>query len=137
MYKLYTDAATLNHHDAKHDKSAGGILIINSGKQKQLKVQLSAHDNHTAEFQTCIQGLMNLIEIIPATERSQTMVFYYTDSKIVADSLEKQYAKHYQPLVDEILALESQFQTVINQWIPESQNNGAHQLAQQALHQFK
>ncbi|UQS86605.1 ribonuclease HI family protein [Nicoliella spurrieriana] len=138
MYKLYTDAATLNHGDIKNDQSAGGILILNNGHQLQMKVPLrDAHDNHTAEFTTCIAGLRALIEQIPAAKLSHTIVFYYTDSKILADSLDKQYAKHYQPFVDSILALEAKFQLVMNQWIPEAQNMGAHELAQQALHQFR
>ncbi|MBW1605588.1 ribonuclease HI family protein [Lactobacillus sp. Sy-1] len=138
MYKLYTDAATLNHGDQEHDQSAGGILILNQGHQTQLKVPLAdAHDNHTAEFSTCIAGLRALIERVPDDDLSKTIVFYYTDSKILADSLDKQYAKHYQSFVDTILQLEANFQLVMNQWIPESANMGAHELAQQALHQSK
>ncbi|MHA8111111.1 ribonuclease HI family protein [Lactobacillaceae bacterium Melli_B4] len=134
MYKLYTDAAT--SHRA-NDKSAGGVLIISQGQQYQFKAPLTARDNHTAEFQICIIGFKELLKIIPHDELKNTIVSFYTDSKIVADSLNKQYAKHYQPLVDEITHLEADFQLVMNQWVPESQNMGAHELAQQALHYFK
>ncbi|MHA8138615.1 ribonuclease HI family protein [Lactobacillaceae bacterium Scapto_B20] len=134
MYKLYTDAAT-SHQD--NDKSAGGVLILNQGKQNQFKYPLTAHDNHTAEFQICIIGFRELLKLVPQNDLEKTIVSFYTDSKIVADSLNKQYAKHYQPLVDEIIQLENNFQLVMNQWVPESHNMGAHQLAQQALHYFK
>ncbi|WP_143444934.1 reverse transcriptase-like protein, partial [Lentilactobacillus parabuchneri] len=62
------------------------------------------------------------------------LIFFYTDSKIVVDSLNKQYAKHFEDDVDTLLALQSKFTTVVNTWIPDSQNMGAHTLALQALH---
>jgi len=60
--------------------------------------------------------------------------FFNTDSKIVSDSLNKQYAKHFEKYVDELLDLQGKFDTVVNTWIPDSQNMGAHTLAIQALH---
>ncbi|WP_439646103.1 hypothetical protein [Secundilactobacillus silagei] len=42
----------------------------------------------------------------------------------MAESVEKRYAKHYQDLVDQLLAKQAQFGLVITQWLPEKQNQG-------------
>lgn len=128
MIKLYTDAATMNISG----KSAAGILIIIDGKQHQIKAPLEATDNHSAEFEACILGF----KLLDQYRSSKEIVCYYTDSKIVYQSLEKNYAKHYQPQVDAIKLSQAKYQIVINNWIPDKKNEGAHKLAQQALHKF-
>ena len=130
MYTLYTDAAT--NIDTQH--SAAGILIIHAGKQQQLYAQLPDGDNHHAEFYAALAGFNALLETVNDAAKNVT-VQYFTDSKIVAESVEKRYAKHYQDLVDQLLAKQAQFGLVITQWLPEKQNQGAHNLAQQALHE--
>ncbi|KRK98053.1 ribonuclease HI [Secundilactobacillus odoratitofui DSM 19909 = JCM 15043] len=129
MFTLYTDAAT----ETDSGRSAAGILIIHDGKQQQLKQVLPNGDNHQAEFAAALAGFKALMTLLGDTA-SQTTVRYFTDSKIVADSLLKHYAKHYQAQVDELLALHQRFAIVVTQWVPEKQNQGAHHLAQQALH---
>lgn len=116
--------------------SAAGILIVHDGQQSQLKLPLQATDNHHAEYLAAIAGFKALINQLK-TDTKQITVLYYTDSKIVADSVEKQYAKHYQSLVDELLILQAQFGLVVTRWVPEKQNQGAHHLAQQALKQVR
>lgn len=81
MIKLYTDAATMNISG----KSAAGILIIIDGKQHQIKAPLEATDNHSAEFEACSLGF----KLLDQYRSSKEIVCYYTDSKIVYQSLEK------------------------------------------------
>ncbi|KRK89787.1 ribonuclease HI family protein [Lentilactobacillus sunkii] len=127
MIKLYTDAA-VNQHTGH---TAIGLLIVHNGKQLQLKEVIAPTNNHEAEFIAAITGFNKLIELhINPSE----IIFFNTDSKIVADSLNKQYAKHFEKYVDELLDLQSHFDTVVNTWIPDNQNTGAHNLAIQALH---
>lgn len=130
MYTLYTDAATNN--DTQH--SAAGILIVHAGKQQQLHASLPDSDNHYAEFHAALAGFDALLKLVNGAAKTVT-VQYFTDSKIVAESVEKRYAKHYQALVDQLLAKQAEFNLVITQWLPEKQNQGAHNLAQQALHE--
>ncbi|GAD15806.1 ribonuclease HI family protein [Lentilactobacillus otakiensis] len=127
MIKLYTDAA-VNQHTGH---TAIGLLIVHNGKQLQLNDVIEPTNNHEAEFIAAITGFEKLIDLkIDPTE----IIFFNTDSKIVVDSLNKQYAKHFETYVDQLLALQDRFTTVVNTWIPDSQNMGAHNLAIQALH---
>ncbi|GAA3188763.1 ribonuclease HI family protein [Lentilactobacillus kefiri] len=127
MIKLYTDAA-VNQHTGH---TAIGILIVHNGKQLQLNKVIEPTNNHEAEFIAAIDGFKKLIALkIDPSE----IIFFNTDSKIVSDSLNKQYAKHFEKYVDELLDLQGKFDTVVNTWIPDSQNMGAHTLAIQALH---
>lgn len=128
MFKLYTDAATMNNSG----NSSCGILIVHDSEQYQEKLKLNSKDNHEAEFEACLLGFK---AISPLTNKDSIIV-YYTDSKIVHESLEKQYAKHYQEYVDYILEEQSKYSMVINNWIPDTKNEGAHNLATQALHLF-
>lgn len=132
MFSLYTDAAT----DTETQLCTAGILLVHAGQQTQLKQALPDGDNHHAEFLAAIAGFDALLKLAGTTASNSTILFY-TDSKIVADSLEKHYAKHYQPLVDQLLDRQSKFALVISKWIPEKQNQGAHHLAQQALQQHR
>jgi ribonuclease HI len=127
MIKLYTDAA-VNQHTGH---TAIGILIVHNGKQLQLNKVIEPTNNHEAEFIAAIDGFKKLVALkIDPSE----IIFFNTDSKIVSDSLNKQYAKHFEKYVDELLDLQGKFDTVVNTWIPDSQNMGAHTLAIQALH---
>lgn len=124
MYTLYTDAAT----QPQTGLSAGGILIIHDHQQTQVKTPLQATTNHQAEFETARIGFERLLAVV--TDPAQATVLFYTDSQLVSDSL----AKHYQSLVDALLQAQAPFQLVLTQWVPEKQNQGAHTLANQALH---
>ena len=49
------------------------------------------------------------------------------------DSLDKRYSKSFAPELAKLLTLHEKFPLVIDQWIPDKQNTGAHNLALQAL----
>ncbi|GAF35446.1 ribonuclease HI family protein [Lentilactobacillus farraginis] len=127
MIKLYTDAAV----NQRTCQAAIGILIIQNGHQIQLSQKIQPMNNHEAEFTAAIIGFQKLIDL---KADPTGFVFYYTDSKIVIDSLNKAYAKHFENQTEQLLTLQQHFSTVINTWIPDSQNHGAHYLATQALH---
>lgn len=124
MVKLYTDAAT------NDTKSAAGILVISDKQQYQLKQKITASNNNEAEFEAAILGFKYLVENFPTTEN----VFFYSDSKLVIDSIEKRYSKSFSKKLTELLALRDNFSLIFDQWIPDKQNSGAHSLALQALH---
>ncbi|WP_429970912.1 ribonuclease HI family protein [Fructilactobacillus sp. Tb1] len=129
-YKLYSDAA--KYPDS--NKIGIGVLLVTQSKQIQTKFETTAKDNHEGEFKACIKALEFLKSSNSESDLKKSVLNYYTDSKILAESLDKQYAKHYQKYVDQILSLESEFSLVFNNWIPDRKNHGAHTLAIQALH---
>lgn len=114
MLKIYTDAAT----NQKNHTFAAGILIVKNQQQTQLKYDISATDNHEAEFIAAIHGFNYLIENFP----DEDLVFFYSDSKILIDSLEKQYSKSYSQTLADLLALQENFPIVINNWISDKEN---------------
>lgn len=125
MIKIYTDAATRPHSN----QSGIGILIIVNGKQEQKSLSLAMQDNHHAEFAASIAGFRYLLQ----KYGNQNTVFFHSDSKIVIDGLNKNYSKSFKPQLKELAGLEDRFDLVINQWIPDKENKGAHNLANQAL----
>lgn len=128
MIRLYTDAAVKGNPGP----AGVGILIVHSNRQTQLALPLNNQwNNHQAEFQSVIKALKWLVK----NKYNNEMTFCYTDSQIVAQSVEKQYAKDtcFQKYVAEILDLMTHFSYISIEWIPESQNKGADNLARQAL----
>lgn len=129
MFTLYTDAAT----QPESGLSGGGVLWVHDHHQTQLKIGLTATNNHAAEFEVATWAFNQLATAL-GDQAQATTVLFYTDSQIVSASLQKRYAKHYQSQVDDLLAAQAVFQLVLTQWVPEKQNQGAHTLANQALH---
>ncbi|MBO0476245.1 ribonuclease HI family protein [Vagococcus sp. DIV0080] len=127
MIKIFIDAAT---HQSKA-LSAGGMVLIKDNKQEQIHQPLSASTNNEAEFEMLVFALTHL--------RNQSLtneiIFIYTDSKIVIESLQKKYAKdpRFSKHLATILELSSQFPTLFIEWIDEKDNKGADNLARQGL----
>lgn len=129
MIKIYSDAAT------RHNPGPTGLgaLIINQGKQTQLTACLERADNHEGEFAAAKLAFTYLKEHFPAQET----ILFYTDSRLLSDAIGKNYAKHYADELAELTSLMDYFQLVVTQWIPDSQNHGAHHLANEALHRLE
>lgn len=128
MIKLYTDAAT------KGNPGPTGLGALLVAGQEQVQVKQAAPrplSNHEGEFAAARFGFTTLQKRFPQAE----IVYFYTDSRLLADAVGKGYAKHYQAELDLLLAQMDGFATVITQWVPEKQNQGAHHLANQALRQ--
>ncbi|HLR88124.1 MAG TPA: ribonuclease HI family protein [Atopostipes sp.] len=128
MIRLYTDTAVNGNPG-----SAGvGLLIVKENEQHQITIPLDGQwNNHHAEFKAVSLGLSWLIE----NNYTNEMTFCYTDSQIVAQSVEKEHVKDpiAQKYLKEILEMMAQFKIVTIEWIPENQNKGADNLARQAL----
>ncbi|WP_251546405.1 ribonuclease HI family protein [Limosilactobacillus caecicola] len=129
MIKIYTDAATKSNPGP----TGLGVLIIVDHHQIQLTDHAHDISNHTGEFLAAQLGFEYLAHNYSADE----VVLFYTDSRLLSDAIGKNYAKHYQDQLAKLVATMNHFSTVITQWVPESQNHGAHHLANQALHQIE
>lgn len=131
MIRLYTDAAV-----SGDPGNAGiGILVLFDQEQKQYAIPLDNDqwNTHLAEFHALLYGLRLLVE----QGLTEQMTFCYTDSQIVAQSVEKSYVKNieYNKYLSQILELMNEFPYLSVQWIPNNQNKGADNLAKQALRQ--
>lgn len=125
MIKLYSDAATKGNPGP----TGLGWLIVAGGKQRQQSATLNRADNHHGEFVAATAAFDDLL----ANYGHDQVVMFYTDSRLLADAIGKGYAKHYQPELDQLLERIDALPTVVTQWVSESQNHGAHSLANQAL----
>lgn len=128
MIKINTDAAY-----NPNTKEAGiGIQIMLGKERVQLKVYVSeVSDNHIVEFLALIIGLNYLNQHY---DKNETII-YQSDSKIVIQSLEKEYVKNqkYKHLLDYILLMKKDWIQFYPSWIPEAENRGADALAKQSL----
>lgn len=128
MIRIYTDTAV----NGNPGRAGVGILILKGEDQIQLTTPLSGMwDNHEAEFKAMLDGLTWLVQNDSASE----LTFGYTDSQIVAQSIEKKYVKDrtFQKYLTEILELMEEFPYISISWLSESENRGADNLARQAL----
>ena len=128
MIRIYTDTAV----NGNPGRAGVGILILKGEDQIQLTTPLSGMwDNHEAEFKAMFDGLTWLVQ----NDYTSEMTFCYTDSQIVAQSIEKKYVKDitFQKYLTKILNLMEEFPYISVSWVPESENRGADNLARQAL----
>ena len=127
MIKAYIDASTKGNPGP----IAGGILLGGEQLHIQKTIPLPDLTNHQAEFATFVALLDELIEQMHTKET----IFIYTDSKILAETIEKDYTNNldFKSYLSEIKARLPLFDLVIIQWIPENQNKGADNLARQGL----
>lgn len=97
-----------------------------------LKLFLPRASNHQGEFAAAIEGFAYLKKHFS----NQETVLFYTDSRLLSDAVGKEHARHYENELNELLTSMDDFKTVVVQWVPEKENQGAHQLANQALHEW-
>ncbi|WFN98341.1 ribonuclease HI family protein [Staphylococcus aureus] len=93
---------------------------------------LGEMDNHTAEWAACIYALKH------ARELNVSNALLYTDSKLIADSVNAGYVKNakFKPYFDQLEIFEQDFDLLFVKWIPREQNKEANQYAQQALYKL-
>ena len=128
MIRIYTDAAVKGNPGPV----GIGVVIVRDNDHIQLSFPLEQHlNNHQAEFQAVIHGLKYLIEKNWINE----LILCYTDSQIVALSIDKAHAKdsYFEKQLHKIKKMMQQFDYITVEWIHESQNKGADNLARQAL----
>lgn len=128
MLKLYTDAAVKGNPGL----AGAGIIIVGDGIHEQIAIPLSGKwDNHEAEWQALYLGLDWLIE----HNKKNQLLTAYTDSKLVAQAIQKKYVKQerFQQYLSPILTMLDSFPFAEVSWVSEKENKGADNLAKQAL----
>ena len=127
MLRIYVDAATKGNPGP----SGGGLVVDGENLHEQLHFSLGTCSNHEAEFKILIIALEWLIE----HEYTQTSIFVHSDSKVVVQTIDKNYTGNqlFEPYLKKYRELEAHFSLLILQWVPESKNKGADNLARQAL----
>jgi ribonuclease HI len=128
MLKLYTDAAVKGNPGL----AGVGIVVAGDGIYEQLAIPLQGEwNNHDAEWEALYLGLQWLIE----HNYTDRLLSIYTDSKIVANSIQKKYAKKesYKIFLNRISRCLEEFTYSEIAWLPEKENKGADNLAKQAL----
>ncbi|BBM16179.1 RNase H [Enterococcus mundtii] len=130
MLKVYIDAST----KCNPGPSGGGILIIADQQQEQLSIPLSFGSNHQAEFEVFLKTL----EILKNRQMTEEIILCYSDSKVLVSTIDKNHTnnKDFLPYLEKIQSLLKDFSMLILQWVPESKNKGADNLARQALQKF-
>lgn len=128
MIEVYTDGAT----DGE-GWSGIGIVMKQNKKVHEFSFPIGqTHSNHEAEFAALVQALTLCKELFP-----DEVVSVRTDSKVVVDTVEKEYTKNrmFQPYIEEIQKLFLGFPHVFIKWIPQQTNTHADRLAKKAIYQ--
>lgn len=128
MIKIYTDAATKGNPGP----SGIGFVLVGENLYQQLSVPLEGtYSNHEAEFIALVTGLSYLVE----HKMNKESLHIFSDSKIVISALEKNYVKNevFKPHLHQLRSLLNQFEVYLVEWIPDTKNKGADNLARQAL----
>lgn len=128
MIKVFTDGA----YQIKTQDAGVAVIINHNGQQKTYKYFMSnVYDNHQAEF----IALDLALKILEAENLLEESLFFYSDSKIVVQSVEKEYVKEpqYQKYLTSILGRFQLATLAFIQWLPDKENKGADVLARQAL----
>jgi ribonuclease HI len=126
MVDVYIDGASAGDPGP----SGIGILIKEpDGTTSEYALPIGQKNNHEAEF----LALSRALEL--CLEKGIKMVSIKTDSQLVDGAFNKRYVKNaaFQPLLAQILELETRFDFVFVKWIPSSQNKKTDQLARQAI----
>ena len=127
MIKAYIDAATKGNPGP----SGGGIMLTGDNRYVQLAFPLPHLTNHQAEF----ASFCFLLDYLLDQQWQAETIMVSTDSKILAQTIDKDYTNNpaFQPYLATIQEKLAAFSLLIVQWIPESKNKGADNLARQGL----
>ncbi|RKQ35861.1 ribonuclease HI family protein [Oceanobacillus halophilus] len=126
MIEVYTDGAS----SGNPGKSGAGIYIKANNTTYEYTFPLGELSNHEAEFHAVIKALEICKESFPGE-----ILSFRSDSKIVVDTVEKDYSKNatFLPLLEKIRAESNHFPYVFFKWIPSKQNSHADKLARSAI----
>lgn len=126
MAQIYFDAATRGNPG----ESAGSIIINDNGEKYIYTHLLGVMDNHSAEWATFIRALEH------ARLLNVTTALFYTDSKVIVDSVDKGFTKNtkFKPFYDQMKILEQSFDLMFIKWIPRDQNKEANHHAKLTLY---
>ncbi|WP_334328695.1 reverse transcriptase-like protein [Companilactobacillus sp. HBUAS59699] len=125
MIKLYTDAGLNSNLNL-----AATAYVIKYNDQTIKRVQpQKPDDNHYLEFLALNLALADLIE----RHWDDDILFIHSDSKILTDSIDKKYSKHYQMILDKILKQLTSFSSYFVKHISDKDNRAAHSLVHNEL----
>ncbi|APX72822.1 reverse transcriptase-like protein [Companilactobacillus allii] len=125
MIKLYTDAGlntNLNLAATSYVIKYNDQIIKHVEQQQPL-------DNHYLEF----LALKLALDDMNRQHINDDILFIHSDSKILTDSIDKLYSKHYQAILDPILESLTKFPSYFVKHISDKDNNTAHSLIHQEL----
>lgn len=125
MLKLYTDAGL----NTNLNLGVVAYVIKRDNNIYQTSTRHDNTDNHYLEFLALKLALSKIIE----NHWNNEILFIHSDSQIVIDSLEKNYSKHYQPILDDILEQLDQFPSYFAKHIADKDNRAAHALVHQEM----
>ncbi|EPH95479.1 ribonuclease HI [Enterococcus faecalis 13-SD-W-01] len=127
MIRVYIDASTKGNPGP----SGGGIVLLGQDRHEQIAIPLSDGSNHQAEFEVFLKTL----KLLKEKKLEKETILCYSDSKVLVSAIDKNYTANelFLPYFEKITALLPDFSMLILQWIPESKNKGADNLARQAL----
>ena len=126
MITVFTDGAS----NGNPGYSGAGLYINDEGHIYEHSIPLGYMSNHEAEFHAVIKALEICNEKFP-----NHILAFQTDSKIVVDTIEKNYTKNnaFQPLLKHIQSKAKKHPHFFIKWIPSRQNSHADQLAKRAI----
>jgi ribonuclease HI len=125
MIKLYTDAGL----NTNQNLAAIAFVYQSEDISKKFVRPEKNMDNHYLEFLAVQVALTDLID----AHLNNDILQLCSDSQIVIDSINKNYSKHYQPMVDVIMPLLEQFPAYFTKHIADKDNKQAHSLIHQEL----
>lgn len=125
VIEVYIDGASAGNPG----ESGAGIFIKHNGEVERVSIPLGNMSNHEAEFSAFIAALKICVG------KGYKIVSFRTDSKLVNESVEKEFVKNkaYAPLLQEALELIKEFDLFFIKWIPSSENKTADGLARLAI----
>lgn len=125
MIEVYIDGASKGNPGP----SGAGVFIKGIKEPVFLSIPLESMSNHEAEFHAL------LIALEYCVKNDLSMVSFRTDSKIVEQSIDKEYSKNeiFIPLLEKSLLLINQLDLFFIKWIPSSLNKVADELARKAI----
>lgn len=117
------------------EKLIAGLAFQVYNEDQQLGFKFYAEniqDNHQAEFLSFYQALIWLNQSVAD---KNTLISFNTDSKILAQSYDKRFAKSalYDSILQACLLICDQYSLLFLKWVPEKANRAADTLAKQAL----
>ncbi|MUK87603.1 reverse transcriptase-like protein [Ornithinibacillus sp. L9] len=127
MIEVYTDGSS----SGNPGPSGAGIYIKAGGEKYTYSFPLGVLSNHEAEFHAVIKALE-----ICREQFSNEILSFRSDSRLVVDTIEKDYTKNptFLPLLEKIREKSSSLPYFFIKWIPEKSNGHADQLARKAIH---
>jgi len=127
MAQIFIDAATRQNPF----ESSIGYVIRTDDSVLEFGQYLGEMENHEAEWNSLIEALKQ------AAALNLTTVLIKSDSKIVVDSINKNFVKNqkFKHYLNAYQELEKQFDLLIINWIPRNQNKHADHIARHYLKQ--